>query len=371
MILIETGHHQVNADRDPDLGSNGVLAGAIERFDSKVLLDPFEEKFDLPAPLVDGGDGQRLEPKVICQKSQALVGITVKITDATESIGVIPFTFVGAQFNDLIASNSGRFINAAGLAGCKASVGFTAYYEERICRMQPEQSVEVEVSSIKNIDTSCLKYHAVQEVDVMNRSIGDADEYRNLALNVDLSMQLNCGLRPSERRPWKHGETQVNGRSVYGVNHLVDVQAVGVASMQSTRLTYENLGDCLIDSPIPKFICVSEICSRHIASDSHRVKVIAAAQARFNVPQPLAKSDLCKSHRKELIASSHTTALARHRVSGNASLKLFAVEDIHDLGENKAAFIHEASLNKPKPKASLRSNASHPDSRVTRSRWRC
>src|SRR5690606_25869058 len=104
------------------------------------------------APLVDGGDGQRLEPKVICQECQPLVGVTVKITDATESLGVIPLTFVGAEFNDLIASNAGRFINAAGLAGCEASVGFTAYYEERFCRMQPEQSVEVEVSSVENIN---------------------------------------------------------------------------------------------------------------------------------------------------------------------------------------------------------------------------
>lgn len=366
MILIETGHHQVNADRDPDLGAHGVLAGAVEGFDSEVLLDPFEEKFDLPAPLVDGGDGQRLESEVICEESQALVGITVKITDSTESHGVIPFAFVCAQFNDLIASKAGRFINAAGLAGCEASVGFTAYYEERICRMQPEQSVEVEVSSVENIDAACLKDHAIQEVDVMDRPIGNADEYRDLALNVDLSVQLNCSLRSSECRPRKHGKAQVNGGSVHGVNHLVDVQPVGVASMQSTRLPYENLGDCLIDSPIPQLVCVGEIRSRHVASDSHRVKVIAATQARFNIPQPFAKGDLRKSHRKELIASSHTTALARRRMSGNASLKLFAVEDIHDLGENKAAFIHEASLNKPKPKASLRSNASHPDFRVTR-----
>src|SRR5690606_22120229 len=132
----------------------------------------------------------------------------------TLTLGVIPLTFVGAEFNDLIASNAGRFINAAGLAGCEASVGFTAYYEERFCRMQPEQSVEVEVSSVENINASCFKYHAIEEVDVMDRSIGNTDEYRDLALNVDLGVQLNRSLRSSECRPRKHGKAQVNGRSV-------------------------------------------------------------------------------------------------------------------------------------------------------------
>lgn len=334
MILIETGHHQINADRDPDLGAHGVLAGSVEGLDPQVLFDPFEEEFDLPAPLVDGSDGQRLETKVICQKSQALVGITVEIADSAEPLGVISFAFVGAQFDNLIAPDAGRFINAAGLAGCKAGVGFAAYYEECICRMQPEQAAKVEVSSVENIDTACLKYHAIQEVDVMDRSISNADEYRDLALDVDLGVQLNGSLRSSECRPRKQGKAQVNGGSVHRIHHLVDVQAVGVASMQSTRLTYENLGDCLIDSPIPKLICVGDIRARHVTSDPHRVKVIAAAQAGFNIPQPLAKGDLRKSHRKKLIASSHTTALARHRMLGNASFKLLPVEDIHDLREN-------------------------------------
>ena len=43
MNLIETGNHEVNADRDPDLGAYGVLTGAVKGFDAEVLLDPFEE----------------------------------------------------------------------------------------------------------------------------------------------------------------------------------------------------------------------------------------------------------------------------------------------------------------------------------------
>ena len=57
MNLIETGDHQVNAQCNPDLGANGVLAGAEERLDPEILLDSFEEQFDQPSALVDGCDG--------------------------------------------------------------------------------------------------------------------------------------------------------------------------------------------------------------------------------------------------------------------------------------------------------------------------
>jgi len=43
MNLIETGHHEVHAHSDPDLGTYSVLAGAVESLDAEVLLDPLEK----------------------------------------------------------------------------------------------------------------------------------------------------------------------------------------------------------------------------------------------------------------------------------------------------------------------------------------
>ena len=39
------GDEHIDAHGDPDLGLHGVLAGAIERLDSQVLLNPLEEQF--------------------------------------------------------------------------------------------------------------------------------------------------------------------------------------------------------------------------------------------------------------------------------------------------------------------------------------
>ena len=39
----DDGRQHVNGDGDPDLCFDRVLGGAVECFDSKMLLDPFEE----------------------------------------------------------------------------------------------------------------------------------------------------------------------------------------------------------------------------------------------------------------------------------------------------------------------------------------
>ena len=45
----------------------------MERLDSEMLFDPFEEQFDLPAALVDLGDGKRGQGKVVGQEDQSAV----------------------------------------------------------------------------------------------------------------------------------------------------------------------------------------------------------------------------------------------------------------------------------------------------------
>jgi hypothetical protein len=56
--LSDDGDEHVDGDRDPDLGLHGVLGSAEEAFDPKMLLDPLEEEFDLPAALAKRANRQ-------------------------------------------------------------------------------------------------------------------------------------------------------------------------------------------------------------------------------------------------------------------------------------------------------------------------
>ena len=57
-LLLDDGDEPIGGYGAPDLRLHRVLAGAQEFLDSHVLLDPFEEKLDLPLILVKRGDAQ-------------------------------------------------------------------------------------------------------------------------------------------------------------------------------------------------------------------------------------------------------------------------------------------------------------------------
>ena len=46
-LLFDNGYHHVGSYGDPHLTSDGVLGSAEEALDAQVLLDPFEQRYDI------------------------------------------------------------------------------------------------------------------------------------------------------------------------------------------------------------------------------------------------------------------------------------------------------------------------------------
>ena len=98
MGLIETGHHEVNADGDPDLGAHGVLRGPEEGLDPQILFDPLKEEFDLPATLVDRRNSQSRQVEMVGQKAKALTRFRINITDTSKRLRIVDLSLSGAGF---------------------------------------------------------------------------------------------------------------------------------------------------------------------------------------------------------------------------------------------------------------------------------
>ena len=65
-LLFDDGDEHVS-------GHGAVRAVAEEVLDAQVLLDPFEEQFDLPATLVERGDRQRWQCRVVGQEDERAI----------------------------------------------------------------------------------------------------------------------------------------------------------------------------------------------------------------------------------------------------------------------------------------------------------
>ena len=58
--LLRNDEQKVVANGYPDLRIDRVLGGSVEGLDVQMLLDPFEEKFNLPPFAVQFRDGERV-----------------------------------------------------------------------------------------------------------------------------------------------------------------------------------------------------------------------------------------------------------------------------------------------------------------------
>jgi len=340
MHLIETGNFEVNADGDPNLGLHGILAGAEKRFDTKVLLDPFEEQFDLPAALVKVRDAQGRKFEMVGQEDQILPGFGVEEVDAPQLGGVAKFAFGTFEADALVATKPRFFVHRTGLADVVGQVAFGTRYEECPGLTNEIESAEIDVSTIHDVDALWLESELVEHVHIVDASVCNADEYGDRASQVHQRVQLDSGLGLSEIGPREEAQAQVDGAGIQGVNHLLDIQIRIVFGTKPPCPADEYLSQIGINTPVAVLVGVGQVGAGDVAAKAHRVKMRGVAQAGLDVAQTLPESHLRKGHRQELIACGEGTHGTRHRVSGNAALELLAVHRIHNLRENRPTSVH-------------------------------
>ena len=120
--FFQEGDEQINGDGTPDLRAHGVGTGAVKGFDAQLLLDPFEEPFDLPATVIQLRDGQRGHGEVVGQKDQRLAGFALAIADAPQWRGIIFLGLRARRDHGLVEAQAGGFVHRAGVAPDEAEV---------------------------------------------------------------------------------------------------------------------------------------------------------------------------------------------------------------------------------------------------------
>jgi hypothetical protein len=90
------------------LSFHGVLTIAIKGFDAQMLLDPFEEQFDLPVGLLQLSHDKRRESKVVGQKTQSASLLHIPIENAPQSVRIVLERLGGLQHNRVIGDQAPR-----------------------------------------------------------------------------------------------------------------------------------------------------------------------------------------------------------------------------------------------------------------------
>jgi hypothetical protein len=104
--FLDDRHEQINDFGDPDLRFHRVGRGSVERLYPQMLLDSFEEQFDLPPLQKRVRDHLRWNIEEVRQENGTFLLLGIDIDDSPQRLGKTGSGLANEQGNDLIFSHS-------------------------------------------------------------------------------------------------------------------------------------------------------------------------------------------------------------------------------------------------------------------------
>ena len=305
-----------------------------------MLFDPFEEQFDLPTTAIKIGDGLRRHVEVVGQKDQ-LLALGIFDSDASDRCWKVLLRIETIQRTQLVADDASRTIHWQGVLSSKTQIRLGSGYKETACLVQPMQPGEVEITTVHDVERTCLGNNLVENIYIVQLAIADMNKAGNVAAQVEQCMQLDRCFGGTKRSPWKYRQTQIDRGRIQCVDRLREIDSKRFVHVKWSSDSDQTLSEVGVDSPISNRIRIGQGISRHPAAKTHVVKLGGlTAQAGFDVAQTLAISQLRECHAHKLVETSEVFDLVLSVVSSDTSAESGQRQVRHHLRKNKFARVH-------------------------------
>ena len=205
-MLFDDGHQHINRDGNPDLGLDGIVACAIKSFDSKMLLDPFEEQFDLPSGVIKLSDGQSGQCKVVGYENEPFVLGGIEIADSSQFVGIILFGVESLEDNDLVALNALGFVDRLRIEAFELEIAFGSGHKECRGSMDLVKASEIQIPSVEDVERSWFEGQLIENRHIVNLSVGNDDEGGDASAQVQKRVQFDRSFALSELGPREKGQ---------------------------------------------------------------------------------------------------------------------------------------------------------------------
>lgn len=217
-VVFDDSNEAVGDDGNVYLDTHCILGLSPKSFDLKMLLDPFEKQLHLPPILVKQGNVLGTEEKIVRVIDEAATQFRSIIDDSPDSTRVLLLILLLGKADALVFEHIVRAIkDAFAIDNLICRLALLPDNEEGSEHMNLIETGEVKVTSVKYIAGKSLICEPVHRVDIMDFSVGNPIEYRNLRGDVNLHMDFNARLCTSEFCPSEHGHTEINDRGVDGI----------------------------------------------------------------------------------------------------------------------------------------------------------
>jgi len=340
--FFQNGDEQVNGDGTPDLGAHRVGRRAIQGFDPQMLLDPFEEQFDLPAAPIQLRDGQGWPGEVVGQEDQRLAGFRIAIADAPPRDGIIVLGLQAGRHDRLVETQAGGFVHGPGVTAGATEILLGPGDEESAALLNPMPAGEVQVAAIHDIKRTGFPDELVEDVDIMHTAGGDNDDGGEVALQSQQRVEFDGGLGTAKGGPRKEREAEVNGGGIQRVSRRLEFKAERFIGVERGGLLDEDVGQIGKDTPVPFFVGDRQCVAGGGLADAGVIELWAEGrQTGFDVAQTFAPGQLCKRQHEELFVGGQLADAKVAVVTGNTLVELVFGQEVEELGEDGATFVHK------------------------------
>ena len=343
-VMLDDGNETICDDGNVYLYPNSIFGFSPEAFDLKMLLNPLEEQFHLPAIFVKQGNVLCTEEEVVRIVRKGTMQVRCIVDNPSDDARVLLPVLLLRKADALVFEHI-VFAFKQGLAidnlVCRLSL--LPDNEESTTDMNLIESGEVKVASVKHIAGQSLVCEPIHRVDVMDLCVGNPVEHGNFRGNVNLSVDPDARLCASELCPSEHGHTEVDSGGVDGIEPamkfelLCDTFGLGNGNHVKGKL----LKDVMVSERIG--------LRQHLSVDGLMAKAEVfglSSMSNRNIcefPEASAAHELTEHQDQQVVPMRHRPALGPVVVLGEYTPELPLRQKLYYLCKNVCPCMHICS----------------------------
>jgi len=340
-LLFNDSNQHVGGHGAPDLRLHGVLARSQKSFDTQVLFDPLEEQFHLPATLVQSGDGQRRQRRIVGQEHESLARFWILVSNAPQMFGIIFRDVKSLEANRLIADDASGSVSFARIHAPGIHAPFGAGDKECARLMHLEEPTKIQITPIHHVKRARFDRQNIEHFDIAHLAIADVDKGGNGSAQVQQRMHLHSRLGAAKRCPVEQAQAQVDGGRVQRIDCRVKFQTRRFRGIKVACSNDQSHRQIVVDAPVSLIQRVRERRSGRNAAQAHVVQLgLVGCQARLDVAQRFSPGQLCKSHNAEQIGAPQGAHARVAVVSVDDAPECFPRHTLHHLRKQGFAHVH-------------------------------
>ena len=252
-VVLDDGNEAICDNGNVYLYPNGIFGFSPETFDLKMLLNPLEEQFHLPAIFVKQGDVLCTEEEVVRIVRKGTVQVGCVVDNPSDDARILLQILLLRETDALVFEHIVfAFKQALAIDNFVCRLSLLPDNEEGTTDMNLIESGEVKVASVKHIAGQGFVCEPIHGVDIMDLCVGNPVKHRNLRGDVNLGVDPDARLCASELCPPEHGHTEVDSGGVDGIEPAMKLELLRDASALGNRHHVESklLKDTMVSERI-------------------------------------------------------------------------------------------------------------------------